>query len=54
MGMMCTDLCEHCIYIECGDFVCDITNEPNIVAWKPFPCTCIEKRRCKDDSSHNM
>jgi len=42
---VCLDLCEHCTYIECGDFICDITNDVTIVDWKPFPCSCLEKRR---------
>lgn len=39
---ICTDLCEHCIYIECGDFICDVTDDVTIVDWKPFPCECPE------------
>lgn len=45
----CTDLCEHCIYIECGDFICDIDDDDDdddvtIVDWKPFPCKYPEKK----------
>ena len=48
---MCSDLCEHCNYIECGDFVCDVVyDEVTIIAWKPFPCVCPEKRRLVNDS----
>jgi len=43
--LVCSDLCEHCTYIECGDFICDITEDVTIVDWKPFPCSCLEKRR---------
>lgn len=42
---LCTDLCEHCMYIMCGDFVCDVAQDVTIVDWKPFPCVCPKKRR---------
>ena len=43
---LCSDLCEHCMYIESGDFVCGATNDDvTIVDWKPFPCICPKKRR---------
>lgn len=41
----CSDLCEHCTYIECSDFICDVT----IVDWKPFTCVCPNKRRQTND-----
>ena len=41
----CSDLCEHCMYIESGDFVCDVTHDATIVDWKPFSCVCPKKRR---------
>ena len=44
---LCSDLCEHCSYIECGDFICDVNNDVTIVGWKPFPCSCPKKRSRK-------
>lgn len=41
----CSDQCEHCIYIETGDFMCDVVQDVTIVDWKPFPCACPKKRR---------
>lgn len=41
----CSDQCEHCIYIEEGDFLCDVVQDATIVGWKPFPCACPKKRR---------
>ena len=41
----CSDQCEHCIYIEEGDFMCDVVQDATIVNWKPFPCACPKKRR---------
>ena len=41
----CSDQCEHCIYIEEGDFMCDVVQDVSIVDWKPFPCACPKKRR---------
>lgn len=43
--LQCTDTCEHCVYIEEGDFICDINNDVTIVGWKPFSCSCPKKRR---------
>lgn len=43
----CTDTCEHCVYIEEGDFICDVTNDVTIVGWKPFPCSCPKRRKIK-------
>ena len=45
----CLDLCEHCTYVECGDFICDITNDATIVDWKPFLCCCPEQRKLNID-----
>lgn len=42
---ICSDLCEHCEYMECGDFICNVTGNVTIVDWKPLPCCCPEKRR---------
>lgn len=52
---LCSDLCEHCIYIQCGDFICDLVHddidhnddEVTIVDWVPFPCVCPERRKVK-------
>ena len=41
----CSDQCEHCIYIEEGDFMCDVAQDVTIVDWKPFPCACPKKRQ---------
>jgi hypothetical protein len=46
--LMCTDTCEHCHYIEEGDFVCDTTMEDVvIVGWCPMECICPKKRRIR-------
>ncbi len=42
---VCSDLCEHCMYIESGDFICDVTHDVTIVDWTPSPCVCPKKRR---------
>lgn len=47
--LQCSDTCEHCIYIEEGDFICDVIQDVTIVGWKPFPCSCPKKRRKKND-----
>lgn len=47
--LQCIDLCEHCIYIESGDLICDVNNDVTIVGGKPFPCVCPKKRRLKND-----
>lgn len=47
--LLCTDLCEYCTYIECGDFICDINNDVTIVDWKPFPCVCPKRRSFKNE-----
>lgn len=44
-AQQCSDRCEHCIYIEEGDFICDVVQEATIVGWKPFLCACPKKRR---------
>lgn len=43
----CTDTCEHCVYIEEGDFICDVTDDVTIVGWKPFPCSCPKRRKIR-------
>lgn len=45
---LCTDLCAHCMYIEDGDFICQITNEATIVDWSPFPCRCPKRRSVEE------
>ena len=50
MELQCTGLCEHCVYIEDGDFICNVHNDGGdvtIVDWKPFPCICTKKRSFK-------
>lgn len=47
----CLDLCEHCVYIECGDYICDINNDVTIVDWKPFPCVCPDLYRPRRNES---
>lgn len=48
---LCSDLCKHCVYIESGDFICDVTDDVTIVDWKSFSCCCLEKRRLANDRS---
>lgn len=43
--LMHTDLCKHCLYIEDGDFICQITQDPTIIGWCPFECQCPKKRK---------
>lgn len=45
--LQCTDTCKHSIYIEEGDFICDVVNDVRIVGWKPFSCMCPKKRRIR-------
>ena len=47
--LRCTDTCEHCCYIEEGDFVCNATTEEDvvIVGWRPMECICPKKRRIR-------
>lgn len=45
---LCSDLCEHCTYVGCGDFICDETNDVTIVDWKPV--SCPEKRRLQNEN----
>ena len=47
--LRCTDTCEHCCYIEEGDFVCNATTEEDvvIVGWCPMECICPKKRRIR-------
>lgn len=46
---LCSDLCDYCSYIICGDFICDITQDVTIVDWKPFSCVCPKKRSVTTD-----
>ncbi len=46
--LRCTDLCKHCIYIDDGDFICDVNNVVTIVSRAPSPCVCPKKRRLKN------
>lgn len=50
----CTDTCERCIYIyiyiEEGDFICDINNDVTIVGWKPFSCSCPKKKKRRNSN----
>lgn len=46
---MCTDLCEHCLYIETGDFMCEITHKVCIEDWMPKVCKSPEEREVKND-----
>lgn len=45
---ICIDLCEHCIYIDTGDFICDIKKEITIKNWIPSICLCPKKRRVEE------
>lgn len=47
--LKCTDTCEHCRYIEEGDFICDtrMEDEVVIVGWCPMECICPKKRRIR-------
>ena len=36
----CSDLCEHCVYLEEGDFYCTIAKRITITHWEPQPCMC--------------
>ena len=45
---ICTDICEHCLYIETGDFLCEIINEITIEDWKPKICPCPKKRKVEE------
>ena len=49
----CSDLCEHSEYIECGDFVCDITGDVTIVGRKPFTCSCPKRRSINKPKEEN-
>ena len=42
---VCLDLCEHCVYIENGDFICDETNQLVISDWTPGICLCPENKK---------
>lgn len=44
---LCSDSCIHCLYIEDGDFICNITKDVVIVNWCPFECQCPKKRKEK-------
>lgn len=46
---MCTDLCEHCLYIETGDFMCEITHKVCIEDWMPKVCKSPEEREVEND-----
>lgn len=45
---MCSDLCEHCNYAMCGDFLCEIDDACTIEDWIPFPCRHPERRKLED------
>jgi hypothetical protein len=41
---LCTDQCKHCLYIEEGDFLCNVKNEMTIEDWEPKVCVCPKKK----------
>lgn len=41
----CTDLCEHCQYVEEGDFYCEVVQDMTIEDWIPKICPCPNKRK---------
>jgi hypothetical protein len=41
----CIDLCEHCMYVEEGDFYCEVVQDITIKEWTPLVCPCPKKRK---------
>ena len=47
---MCTDLCEHCVYLECGDFLCTLDGDCTIEDWTPKACVSPKGPKVEADN----
>jgi hypothetical protein len=48
LPVVCTDLCEHCIYIGEGDFICENTKYLCIEDFNPKICKYPNKKKEED------
>lgn len=48
LPVVCTDLCEHCIYIGEGDFICENTKYLCIEDFNPKICKHPNKKKEED------
>lgn len=47
---LCTDQCKHCIYIEEGDFMCNVKKEMTIEDWEPKVCMCPKNKQREEEN----